>query len=113
MRLVSYNVNGIRAAIKKGLLDWIESDAADIICIQETKSHPEQVDLTQLEQLGYQQHWHSAVKKGYSGVLTLTKLKPKDVQVGIGIERYDNEGRTVITHFDNCCLLYTSDAADE
>ena len=105
MRLVSYNVNGIRAAIKKGLFDWIASDSPDIICIQETKSQPEQVDMAQLEELGYKHYWHSAEKKGYSGVLTITKREPKDVQVGIGIDRYDSEGRTVVTHFDDWTLV--------
>ena len=74
MRLVSYNVNGIRAAIKKGLFDWIASDSPDIVCIQETKSQPEQVDMAQLEELGYKHYWHSAEKKGYSGVLTLSLI---------------------------------------
>ena len=105
MRLVSYNVNGIRAAIKKGLINWIEADRPDIVCIQETKSQPEQVDMTQFEALGYHHFWHSAVKKGYSGVLTLTKQKPIEVQTGMGIERYDSEGRIVTTYYDDWTLI--------
>lgn len=103
--IVSYNVNGIRAAIKKGLFDWIKECDHDIICIQETKSHPEQVDISELEALGYTGHWHSAEKKGYSGVLTLTKIAPASVQIGMGDDTYDIEGRTVVTHFDNFSLV--------
>lgn len=105
LKLVSYNVNGIRAAIKKGLEDYIINTNPDIICFQETKSHPEQVDLTKLTEYGYHAFWHSAEKKGYSGVLTLSRVKPKAVSTGIGIERYDNEGRTVVTHFEDWTLI--------
>lgn len=103
--LVTYNVNGIRAAIKKGLIDWIKESQHDIICIQETKSQPEQVDISELEALGYEGHWHSAEKKGYSGVLTLTKIKPQSVQIGMGDDTYDVEGRIVVTHFEDWSLV--------
>jgi len=105
VKLVSYNVNGIRAAIKKGLIDWIKDDGADIVCIQETKSQPDQVDLSELESLGYNAFWHSAEKKGYSGVLTLSKVPVTDFFTGIGIDKYDIEGRTVVTHFDHWSLV--------
>ena len=105
MRIVSYNVNGVRAAIKKGLIDWIRVDQPDIICIQETKSQPEQVDMTELESMGYYHYWHSAIKKGYSGVLTLSKIKPLQVHYGMGVERYDSEGRIVSTQFDKFTLI--------
>ncbi len=105
IKIVSYNVNGIRAAIKKGLIDWIKESTPEIVCIQETKSQPEQVDLSELEALGYTAHWHSAEKKGYSGVLTLTKIKVVNFSTGIGIDIYDREGRTVVTHFDGWSLV--------
>ena len=105
MKLISYNVNGIRAAAKKGLFDWIKEEDPDIICFQETKAHQEQVDLSELTELGYHDFWFSAVKKGYSGVLTLTKQKPKKVSTGIGIEQHDNEGRVLVTEFGKWTLV--------
>ncbi len=105
MKIISYNVNGIRAAMKKGLVEWLASTDADVLCIQETKSHPEQVDLTELQGMGYQAHWHSAEKKGYSGVLTLSQASPLLVQTGIGDDRYDREGRNVLTVYDDLAIL--------
>lgn len=105
MKIVSYNVNGIRAAIKKGLIDWIKEVDADIICIQETKSQPEQVPVETFEELGYSANWYSAVKKGYSGVLTLSKKKPSKVVAGTSMEDYDNEGRVLRTDFGSWTLL--------
>jgi exodeoxyribonuclease-3 len=104
-KLVTYNVNGIRAAIKKGLLDWLEEGDFDFVCLQETKSTPEQIDLSDLEKLGFHHYWHSADKKGYSGVLTLSKETPVSVDKGIGFDEYDSEGRTVITHFQDWSLI--------
>lgn len=105
LKIISYNVNGIRAAIKKGLIEWIKENDFDIICIQETKSQPEQVDMEPFEQLGYQHYWHSAQKKGYSGVLTLSKISADFVESGLGIEKYDNEGRLIRTDFGDWTLL--------
>ena len=105
MKIVSYNVNGIRAAMKKGLLTWFKESEADILCIQETKAQPEQVDLSELEEAGIHGHWHNAVKKGYSGVLTLSKEKPLEVSTGIGVEKFDSEGRTVLTVFKDFALI--------
>ena len=105
MKIISYNVNGIRAAIKKGLVEWIKANDFDIICIQETKASPEQVDMTPFEALGYQHFWHTAEKKGYSGVLTLTKHKPTLVKTGMDIEQYDKEGRLVRTDFGDWTLV--------
>ncbi len=106
MRLVSYNVNGIRAALKKGLLDWISEVDADILCFQETKSQPDQIDASIFEELGYKHsYWHSAQKKGYSGVLTISKKKATRSIVGIDIEKYDNEGRVLRTDFGAVTLL--------
>lgn len=105
MKIVSYNVNGIRAAIKKGFVEWVAQNNFDIICIQETKAQPEQVDLSELEALGYTANWHSAQKKGYSGLLTLSKEPPTNVVEGCGIEKYDNEGRVLRTDFGDWTLV--------
>src|SRR5436305_5742010 len=82
LRIISYNVNGMRAAMKKGLVDWLKTDPADIICFQETKAEKDNVDHAVFTSLGYQDLWFSAQKKGYSGVAVLTKMKPAHVQYG-------------------------------
>jgi exodeoxyribonuclease III len=105
MRILSYNVNGIRSALSKGLADWIKSNPADIICLQETKAQEDQVDLSELYELGYQAFWHSAEKKGYSGVCTLSKIQPDLVVSGCGIDAYDREGRILRTDFGDLTLL--------
>ncbi len=105
MKLVSYNVNGVRAALKKGLLEWIEQSDFDVICLQETKSQPDQIDVSMFNNLGYHDYWHSAEKKGYSGVLTLTKEVPQSVVIGMNMEQYDREGRIVLTHFKDWSLV--------
>ena len=93
MKIITYNVNGIRAALGKGLLEWIKSVDPDIICLQETKVQLEQLSIFEFEEAGYYHYWYSAKKKGYSGVAILTKTKPDKVSYGMGIEKYDNEGR--------------------
>ena len=93
MKIITYNVNGLRAAIGKGLIEWLKTVNPDIVCFQETKAQPEQIPLFEFEEAGYQSFWHSAQKKGYSGVGILTKKKPDHVFYGMGIEKYDNEGR--------------------
>ena len=103
--ILSYNVNGIRAALKKGLVEWLTANPYDIVCIQETKALQEQVDVSGLEALGYQHHWHSAQKKGYSGVATFSKIAPDQVIEGCGIERFDAEGRVLRTDFGDTTLL--------
>ena len=95
MRIISYNVNGIRAAIKKGFFDWLKTNPADVICLQETKATQGDVDVKQLEALGYYHHWFSAQKKGYSGVAIFSKVKPDKVELGCGIKNSDNEGRVI------------------
>lgn len=105
MKIITYNVNGIRAAIKKGFSEWMKEEDADIVCIQETKAHPDQLDLSLFEELGYHHHWASAQKKGYSGVATFSKVAPKSVEVGMGNEKYDSEGRVLITHFEDFTLI--------
>lgn len=105
MKIISYNVNGIRAALRKGLLDWIKESQADIICIQETKAQPEQIPSSEFEELGYNCYWFSAQKKGYSGVGILSKTKPDKVTYGMGIEKYDNEGRVIIAEYGDITVL--------
>ena len=94
-KIISYNVNGIRAALNKGLLDWVKKVKPGMLCIQETKAQPEQVDLEPFRKLGYLDYWHSAEKKGYSGVLILTTLKPDNIVIGMDQEDYDSEGRVI------------------
>lgn len=105
LRLITYNLNGIRAALNKGFADWVISEDFDIICIQETKASYGQVDMSALTAAGYHPHWHSAEKKGYSGVLTISKVQPDKVVYGCGMEKYDREGRIIRTDFGDWTLL--------
>jgi exodeoxyribonuclease III len=105
LRIASYNVNGIRAAMNKGLLDWLRTDPADIICLQETKAHKENVDHKQFTDLGYHDYWFSAQKKGYSGVAVLTKVKPDQVELGTGHKTSDDEGRVIQLDFGDLRLI--------
>ena len=105
MRIFSWNVNGVRAIEKKGFLDWVDATAPDILCIQETKAHFEQLPESLKSVDGYHGYWHSGERKGYSGVATFSKEEPLHVQYGLGIEKYDREGRVLITEFENF-LLY-------
>ena len=93
MRIISYNINGIRAAIKKGFVNWLNKEKYDVVCLQEIKAHPEQFDVSEFEELGYHCYWHPAQKKGYSGVAILSKTKPKEVVFGCNNEEIDSEGR--------------------
>ena len=104
--IVSYNINGIRAALKKGLVDWLKAGDIDILCVQETKAMPEQVKERMLfEELGYQQYWFSAEKKGYSGVAIFSRIKPSQITTGCGIPAYDQEGRIIRADFGDWTLL--------
>ncbi len=104
--IVSYNLNGIRSALGKSLLDWLKQSDIDIFCVQETKAHPSQVPEKALfEEMGYRHYWHSAEKKGYSGVATFTRLAPDRVVEGCGMEKYDREGRILRTDFGDWTLL--------
>ncbi len=108
MTIASYNVNGIRAAMLKGLVDWAAAGAYDVMCFQEVKAMEEQVDLAPFAELGYAWAWHAAEKKGYSGVATFWKvgrLSPKLVTHGCGIGTYDREGRVLRTDFADFTLL--------
>ena len=106
MRLISWNVNGIRAVHKKGLfVEWVETEQPDVLCLQETKAHESQLPdaLKQVE--GYSSWFSMPERKGYSGVALYTKQEPRKVSFGLGVERFDNEGRTVVADFDDFVLL--------
>ncbi len=103
--IITYNVNGIRAAIRKDLIPWLAALNPDIVMLQETKAMKEQVPVEEFETLGYHHYWHSAVKKGYSGVAILTKQKPDRVIKGMGIERYDREGRFIRADYGDVSVI--------
>jgi exodeoxyribonuclease-3 len=105
MRIVSYNVNGIRAAIKKGLVDWLKTDPADIVCFQETKATRDDIDHSVFEKLGYHDYWFSAEKKGYSGVAVLTRTKPDKVIQGHQHKESDDEGRVLQLHYGDVVVI--------
>ncbi|MDB9848340.1 exodeoxyribonuclease III [Polaribacter sp.] len=106
MKIISYNVNGIRAALKKGFLEWLSASNPDVICIQETKAHKEQLDLSEFKNAGYPYHyWFSAQKKGYSSVAIFCKEKPKHIAYGTGIESMDFEGRNLRVDFEDVSVM--------
>lgn len=105
MKIMSWNVNGIRAAERKGFLDWFAAERPDIVCVQETKVRPEQLEENLLHPLGYHATWHSAQKPGYSGVATFSKREPLSVREGIGDEAIDAEGRVLQSEFADFTLL--------
>ena len=106
MKIISYNVNGIRAALKKGFIDWLKSADPDVICLQEIKAQEDQLDLSVFEDAGYgYNYWFSAQKKGYSGVAILSKKKPTKVVFGTGIESMDFEGRNIRADFDGVSVM--------
>lgn len=112
MKLISWNVNGIRACLKKGFLEYFDEQNADIFCLQETKLSEGQLEL---ELKGYHQYWNYAVKKGYSGTAIFTKKEPLSVSYGIGIEEHDQEGRVITLEFENFYMVtvYTPNSKDE
>ena len=106
MKILSYNVNGIRAAMRKDMLDWLQTTAADVVCIQETKANEDQVDTEAITAAGYPfQYWFSAQKKGYSGVAIFCKTKPKHVEYGTGIASMDFEGRNIRVDYDGISIM--------
>ena len=106
MKIISYNVNGIRAALKKGFIDWLKSANPDVICLQEIKAQEDQLDLSVFENAGYHySYWFSAQKKGYSGVAILSKTEPTNVVFGTGIESMDFEGRNIRADFDGVSVM--------
>lgn len=112
MKLISWNVNGIRACLKKGFLEYFNEQDADIFCLQETKISAGQLDL---DLTGYYQYWNYAVKKGYSGTAIFTKKEPLSVSYGIGIEEHDQEGRVITLEFEKFYMItvYTPNSKDE
>ena len=105
MKLYSWNVNGVRAIQKKGFLEWVEHSAPDVLCLQETKAHPGQLDETLACPPGYHAYWAAAERKGYSGVAMFTRDEPLEVTIGIGVEKFDREGRTIIAEFNDFVLI--------
>lgn len=105
MKIISYNVNGIRAAFTKDFIGWLSTANPDIICFQESKANETQIDIQSFENLGYQTYWYSAQKKGYSGVGIATKVQPKNIVYGCGIEDYDNEGRIIRADFEDFSII--------
>jgi len=106
VKIISYNVNGIRAALKKGFIDWLLQANPDVICLQEIKANKEQLDLEIFENAGYTyNYWYSAQKKGYSGVAILSKIKPNHIEYGTGINYMDHEGRNIRADFDGVSVM--------
>jgi exodeoxyribonuclease III len=114
MKLLSWNVNGIRAVLGKGFGDFVTAEQPDILCLQETKARPEQVQLP-LEMAGYHAFWNSAEKPGYSGVAVFSREKPLAVRAGMNIEHHDKEGRVLTVEYADFTLVnvYTPNAQDE
>ncbi len=105
MRIITYNVNGIRAAIKRGFIEWLNTNPADIICLQELKANKEDIDIESIESTGYRSYFFSAQKKGYSGVGILTRLLPDNVEYGHANEQSDFEGRVIRADFKDITLI--------
>ena len=116
VRLVSWNVNGLRALHRKGGFDWFLQDKPDMFCIQETKAHREQLDAALVEVDGYHVYFSSAERKGYSGVALYSKQEPLSIKTGFGVERFDKEGRTIIAeyeHFTLCNIYFPNGQSSE
>jgi exodeoxyribonuclease-3 len=105
IKIATYNVNGIRASLNKGLMDWVVENDIDILCIQEIKANIDQIPLFYFEEAGYHTYWYSAQRKGYSGVAIISKIEPKHVEYGMGIEDYDNEGRFIRADFEGFSVV--------
>ncbi|NDV64498.1 exodeoxyribonuclease III [Bacteroides sp. 224] len=105
MKIITYNVNGLRAAASKGLDEWLIAENPDVLCLQETKLQPDQYPAETFESLGYKGYLYSAQKKGYSGVAILTKKEPDHVEYGMGIEEYDNEGRFIRADYGDLSIV--------
>lgn len=106
MKILSYNLNGVRSAISKGLVDYLKEENADVVCFQETKAQPEQIDTSLFWDAGYAHcYYHSAQKKGYSGVAILSNVQPDRVVIGMSNHKYDNEGRVIRADFGDFSVL--------
>ena len=112
MKIISWNVNGLRACLTKGFMDFFNTINADIFCVQETKMLPDQVPL---DLIGYEKYWNSAVKKGYSGTAVFTRIPPRSVTYGMNLEEHDQEGRIITLEFDDFYLVtvYTPNSKRE
>ncbi len=105
IRIISWNVNGIRAADRKGFLDWLEETKSDIVCVQETKAHPDNLRKELLSPDGYETFWAAAERKGYSGVGVFTKINPLSVSYGLGKREFDAEGRLIMLDYGEFILF--------
>ena len=105
MHILTYNVNGIRSALSKGLLTWLRTQKADVVCLQEIKATPDQLDLELFRIEGWHCHWHPAEKKGYSGVAILSRTAPDHVEIGMGLDVYDREGRVIRADFGDVSVM--------
>lgn len=106
MKIVSYNLNGIRSAMSKGLLDWLSAEQPDVFCVQETKAQPDQIDTLSFAEIGYPYSYlHSAEKKGYSGTAIFSRIAPDYVHAGMGIEEFDREGRVLRADFGDLTIV--------
>ncbi len=104
-KIISYNVNGIRSALSKGFAEWLKEENPDIVCIQEIKAQPEQIDSSVFKNLGYYSYWFSAKKNGYSGVGILTKIEPDNIVLGINNKKYDDEGRLLRIDYGDISII--------
>lgn len=105
MKLISFNVNGIRSAMNKGFVDWLKEENPDVIGLQEIKAQEKDVDPTIFRDLGYELYWYPAVKKGYSGVAIFSKITPKSIKYGMGLNKYDDEGRIIQADFEGFSFI--------
>ena len=105
MKIISYNVNGIRSALGKNLAGWIQQEKPDVLCLQEIKAQVDQIDAYLFETMGYHAYWNPAVKKGYSGTAILSKTKPEKIVVGCGNKAYDDEGRVIRADFGDISVM--------
>lgn len=105
MKIISYNVNGIRAALTKNFREWLVNENPDVLCLQETKAQPDQIDTLLFAEMGYTSYLHSAQKKGYSGVAILTKSSPDNVVIGMNNPRFDDEGRVIRADFGDISII--------
>ena len=105
MKIITYNVNGLRAALSKGFTQWLEEEQPDVVCLQETKAQPDQIPTLEFEALGCRSYFFSAKKKGYSGVAILTRVEPDHVEYGMGIPAYDDEGRFIRADYGDLSVV--------
>lgn len=105
MKIITYNVNGLRSVLSKGFTDWLATEQPDVLCLQETKAQPDQIPTLEFEALGYRSYFFSARKKGYSGVAILTKINPDNIVYGMGMPQYDDEGRFIRADFGDLSII--------